>query len=391
MKISGKPLLWIDRLFWPSHRLADFILDHFGKTDPKPEERILIIKFLGLGSIIRLSSLLKRNGVDKGKITLITLEPNRELCKLIQFDNVHFIQTKNILLFLKDCFKILLSVKSENFSLIIDYERCSHSVGLFRIVLGFLARCKTISFESERTVQTTRQIIFPIEEFNQEELFLKGITFMPRTNSLPSVEEMIQIEPLKILVNINASNYLLARRYPVDCFAEIIRSLNEWNSSYTFYLTGSAAEIKYVTELEQKLQGLPVINVAGKWSLDTLRHELASCALFITCDSGPLQLAITEGVSTIALWGPTQPEHFGYGTIRHLHNISLNLPCSPCFRHPASNPAVACNGRIDCLTKLPSSLIIAKAKSILTLTETSRPVNASEIFERNSITEFSIT
>ncbi len=74
---------------------------------------------------------------------------------------------------------------------------------------------------------------------------------MPQSNPLPEIDKIIAVDPLKILININASNYLLARRYPVDCFTEIVYSLNEWNSSLEFYLTGSREEIEYVSILEK--------------------------------------------------------------------------------------------------------------------------------------------
>ncbi|CAN5422327.1 hypothetical protein BH10BAC4_BH10BAC4_13680 [soil metagenome] len=364
MKITGKTLLRIDRLFWLPHRLSGFLSNVFGKIHKNESNQVLLIKFMGLGSIIHLSSLCNKNNVDRSRVMLLTLEANRPLCDLIGFSNTRFVRTNGLLVFCKDCVRILLSMRQQRPALIIDYERCSHAVGFFRTLLGLIAQSKTLSFEKERTLSTEKRVIYSIKDFNQEELFLKGIEFLPQAISQTSVRK-VESNPFKILININASNYLLARRYSIDRFAEVIRELHEWNPLLEFYLTGSTEEKSYVELLEKQLTGLPIKNVTGKWDLEKLQKELLTSSLFITCDSGPLHLAVELGASTIAVWGPTQPEHFGYEKIDHLHNISLRLRCAPCFKHPASDPAYACHGRIDCLKELSSTIITNKAKHIL--------------------------
>lgn len=364
MKISGKTLLTIDRLFWLPHRVVERLLHVFGNIEQAPGDQILVIKFMGIGSIIRLASLCDVHHVDKSKITLLTLASNRDVCQLVGFSNHWLVRTKNIILFLSDCWKILFSVRSSKPALIIDYERCTYAVGLYRTLLTLLGRTKSISFESRRTISSSKQIIYPVDEINQEELFMKGIELMPTSLSIHS-QKMVTVHSTKILININASNYLLARRYSIDSFAEVIKSLHALDPQLEFYLTGSSDETDCVARLAKKLHNLPIHNVAGKWNLEKLSNELLSCALFITGDSGPLHLAAYLQVPTLAIWGPTQPEHFGYIREAHMHHISLNLHCSPCFKHPASHPARACKGQIDCLKNLAATRVSEKAIDIL--------------------------
>jgi hypothetical protein len=373
MRISGKALLTIDRLFWLPHRLAEFLL-RSSRTDSKTGNQILVIKFMGLGSIIRLASLCEKNHVDKSSITLLTLSSNNDLCQRIGFRNTLLISTKNIFLFSKDCVKILASIRSSKPGLIIDFERCSHSVGFYRTILTTLAGGSSVSFESKRAVTFGKQVIYSVRKLNQKELFMKGIELMP-TVSNEFFEKTIDIHSTKILININASNYLLARRYPVDSFADIIKSLHAWDPRLEFYLTGTSEETEYANRLIEKLPGLPIHNVSGKWSIEKLWNELSDCALFITGDSGPLHLAAYIGITTIAIWGPTQPEHFGYTDEGHLHHISLRLSCSPCFKHPSSHPARACKDNIDCLKNMRASLITKKAIHILSSHTISRSIH----------------
>ncbi len=155
----------------------------------------------------------------------------------------------------------------------------------------------------------------------------------------------------------------------------MISALHAWDNRLEFYLTGTSAEISYVTLLTDKLEGLPLHNVCGKWSIEKLWNELSDCALLITGDSGPLHMAAYIGTTTIAIWGPTQPEHFGYNEEDHMNHISLKMSCSPCFKHPASNPAYACRRKIDCLKIMPASIISKRAIHILSLANPLRKIH----------------
>jgi Glycosyltransferase family 9 (heptosyltransferase) len=383
MKISGKTLLAIDRLFWMPYRLAGLLLRDLSSTEEKGSGHIVVIKFMGLGSIVQLASLCEKNHVDKGAITFLTLASNLEICNRVGFRNTMLIRTTNILLFAKDCWITLSYAYRQKPELIIDFERCSCSVGLFCTILTFLGKSKSISFESKRRINSSRQSIYPVDEFNQEQLFMKGIALMP-TVSNETLEKIVTIKPLKILLNINASNYLLARRYPIDSFVTIINSLHAWDARLEFYLTGNHEERQYVNLLIEKLPRLPMHNICGNWTIEKLWNELSDCALLITGDSGPLHIAAYMGVTTIAIWGPTQPEHFGYSEEDNLHHISLKLPCSPCFKHPSSLPAVACHGKIDCLKNMSPSLISKKAIHILSSQRLSRSIHIPIIIASNT-------
>ena len=374
MRISGKTLLAIDSLFWLPHRLVELLFQTFGTIHQSTGDRILVIKFMGIGSIIRLATLCEEHHIEKSKITLLTLASNRELCRLMGFNNHLLVRTNNIILFSKDCWNILFSMRPTKLGLIIDYERCSHAVGFYRTLLSLRYRCKSISFESKRLISSNKQIVYPVDQINQEELFMRGIELMPTAPGAYFHHETVAVHSTKILININTSNYLLSRRYFMVSFAEVIRFLHTWDPHLEFYLTGSADEKKYVAMLVKKLHNLPIHDVSGEWNLEKLWMELSGCALFITGDSGPLHLAAYIHVPTIAIWGPTQPSHFGYTGKNQMNHLSLNLPCSPCFKHPASRPARICKGKIDCLQDLPPSKVSEKAILILSTQTSSRRI-----------------
>jgi hypothetical protein len=369
--MSGKNLLLLDSLFWLPYRIAVVLRNVLGSNSlDERGQRVLVIKLMGLGSLTQFASLCQDHRVDKSKITLLTFARHREVCQLFGFDSVWFIRTNSLVFFFKDCYFVILQIRKLQPSIIVDYERCSQAVGLYRSILSFAGTCSTVSFESNRSVRGRLQHIYPIDTINQEQLFLQGIEYLRKAETTIN-QKTIAVDSCKVIININASDYLLARRYPIDSFATIISTLHQWNPRLQFFLTGSCEEFFYVENLARRFSGAPLYNVAGKWTLEKLSLELAQCALFITGDSGPMHLAAHQMTPTVVIWGPTQPKHFGYTHKKHLLHCSLELSCSPCLTHPTSQPTKACRGKIDCMNQLTPSAVTEKAISILSI-----PVNS---------------
>lgn len=375
MKISAQRLLKIDRLFRLPYRLILFLASKRNDEISQASDRVVVIKLMGMGSLIRFASLCQQHLVDKDQITIVTFSHQQEVCKLFGFPHLYLIQSTSVWKFIRDCLRLFGELRREKPTVIIDFERCSFAVGTFSILLAWWSRCSSLSFSTKSLLKSNNITVYPANEISLEQIFLYGIDRMKK-NIHQSVAALT-ITPLtkKILININASDYLLARRYPSELYANVIRQLHTADKNHQFYLTGSADEFDYVNKLIKILAGLPVYNQAGLWSLSQLVDELSNCNLFITGDSGPLHLAIHMGVPTLALWGPTQASHFGYQQSKNLVSLSLKLSCSPCFIHPGSTPALSCKGRIDCLTNLTPSLIVEESIRLLSQSVQERNIN----------------
>ena len=364
---KAQTLMLIDRLFvWP-YKILRFIFAHTTKNQSLDSSHVLIIKLMGLGSITKFASLCEKHRVNKEKIKLITFEPNRELCVLLGFKDTFFIRTSGLFHFFSDCFSLFHQVRANQPSHIVDYERCSNAVGTLHLALGWITKAQIFCFENITDDHSCgRLLACRIQGLSLEAMFEKGIAIMPRASQL---ENRIQVQSLsqKIFININVSSYLLARRYPIPHFLELIKLLHAEYPEVEFHFTGSAKENLYVEEIVKELvqENIPAHNAAGSLTLAQLCQELTTCKLFITCDSGPLHLSAYMGVLTLAIWGPTQFRHFGYDHLPHIQNGSLELSCSPCFLHPYSKPAKACHGEITCLKNLTPSILFKKASILL--------------------------
>ena len=241
---------------------------------------------------------------------------------------------------------------------------------------GWRSKARFFCFENIESNQIVgRLTAFSIRGINLAYMFKLGMDYMPKT-TMVAKEQLIEIESQKVLVNCNASNYLLARRYPEQAFVSLIGLLHQSYPELEFYFTGSKDECAYVEEIvrEMKAREIKARNMAGKWNLEQLCDELVVSRLFITCDSGPLHLAATLGVPTLAIWGPTQFEQFGYANLPQLKNGSLHLPCAPCLIHPHAQVLKACGGEITCMKSLSVEILFNKAKEALDENTTFRKV-----------------
>jgi len=336
----------------------------------------VIIKFLGMGSIIKLASLLRNREIEPEQIIFCTFASNLELCDLLGFNQRISINANNPLAFLGDTIRMLRKVIQIRPKYVIDLERCSNAVGIFRTIMALGSNCRTISFsKSSRPRETPWDRVFSMQEKTHEQNMVQGLAILdgPRT---ASTFVSYPIEPLKIIVNVNASDYVPSRRYPRELTLQLIHSLNKIRPDLQYCLTGSLKEFGYVEDLAKSLEEMEVSveNVAGIWSLSELIGQLASCKLFITNDSGPMHLAAFLGVPTVAIWGPTHYRYFGYENLSHVHNISLDLECSPCFKDPTSKAGIYCQKRIDCMQNLSPNLIVKHVEHLLLKSENERLV-----------------
>jgi lipopolysaccharide heptosyltransferase II len=120
------------------------------------------------------------------------------------------------------------------------------------------------------------------------------------------------------------------KRWPVECFAELVRSLAKKFPDTRFVILGTA-EDQPLGEIIARAEPQRCQNLCGQTSLLEMVEWLRRCELMITNDTGPMHVAAALGKPLVALFGPTEPRRTGpYG---HLESVlRLDLPCSPCLK-----------------------------------------------------------
>jgi ADP-heptose:LPS heptosyltransferase len=144
-----------------------------------------------------------------------------------------------------------------------------------------------------------------------------------------------------VVLNPNASDLMIERRWPLENFQELALELKK---SANLVTVGSASERNYVSALES----VGVLNLAGKLSLGALLVLLKKCDLLVTNDTGPMHFAWALGTPTVSLFGPVDPKHYGMraGNIRILYKP---IYCSPCV-HEVDEPP--CGGNNVCMQRI---------------------------------------
>ena len=137
----------------------------------------------------------------------------------------------------------------------------------------------------------------------------------------------INHQPLKIGLCPGAE-YGPAKRWLPERFAEVAAAVSA-KLSVQWILFGTSKDITVGETIVQTL-GDSCVNRIGQTTLEQLIDELRKCRLLLTNDTGTMHLASLLGVSTVAIFGSTDPRLTGPLGDCHII-VRHQVECSPCF------------------------------------------------------------
>ena len=143
----------------------------------------------------------------------------------------------------------------------------------------------------------------------------------------------------------------LNKRWPIENFAELARSLATKFSELNFAILGGA-EDKPLGHTIAQAEPSRYLDLTGKLSLPEMVEWVRLSELMVTNDTGPMHVAAALKKPVVALFGPTEPARTGpYEQIEHA--LQLNLPCVPCMKSHCSyfKP-------FECLKALPTDAVL---------------------------------
>lgn len=179
-----------------------------------------------------------------------------------------------------------------------------------------------------------------------------------------------------IAVHPGSGGFSVARRWPVERFAEVANALAR-RLGARIVVVGGPDEVALVTRLAGLLAKPPVF-LAGRTSLSQLAAVFRRCDLFVGNDSGLMHLAVAARTPVVAVFGPSNDRAWGpYGAVEWQPGMNappsgarslvlrVSLPCSPCLYrgHSAGNPAGS-PGR-ECLMLIPPAAVVRAAEALL--------------------------
>jgi ADP-heptose:LPS heptosyltransferase len=378
--ILGWPMATV--LNWFTRLLGFFLcIDHSFSKTPK---RIIVCKFLGMGSIIQATPLLQtlRKNFPKANITFVSTLPNRSIISLFPFiDDIVCVNEKNIFTLTGSSLRLIFSCWKHKADIYIDLETYSY----YSTILATLsaARNRISFFRKENNIRMglfTHMMYYnskvPISKAYlqmartagcseiHEELFCLRPSAQDKENILkkvfadPSVRQNKKI----IVINVNASELRIERRWSAHNFISLIQKIVADSDQNIVVLVGNQTEKKYVAEINDKLDPSireKVVNTSGKSNLNELIALIDISDLFITNDTGPMHIAYSLKKPTIALFGPCSPEQ--YGTMENTICLYKNVYCSPCVHEFIVPP---CKGNNECMKQISVDEVMLCYKKI---------------------------
>lgn len=123
------------------------------------------------------------------------------------------------------------------------------------------------------------------------------------------------------------------KRWPAENFAGLGDRLQK-KYGMPVILTGAGKDVGLADKIAGMMDKKPVI-AAGTTSLRQLAAIMKRAALVVSNDSGPMHIAVSQGVKTIAIFGPTDPKltgPYGGGVYTVLQKSTGKPGCKiPCY------------------------------------------------------------
>lgn len=333
-KIVAKPLAHILNIFV---RIVGKILaiDH---NLNKEFKTIAICKFKGMGSIIQATPMIfaLKNRFPYSKIIFISSKSNQSFLKKITWiDEVVCVDESSFFKFITSNVNALFYLIKNRPEVIFDLEIYSNYSTLFTLFtfsknrIGFYLR----SSSYKMGIYTHMMFFNPRVPISEVYLQLaKTIGCDTEGAHLFSLSEnesdAEKASDKYIIINPNASDLRLERRWNKSNFIELIELILINYPDLEVLLIGSANEKEYTDEIFSKIKNQRLKNLAGKTSIDELTKLIANAALMISNDTGPMHIAFCTKTPIICLFGPCSPDQYGMSEFAHI--IYKNAYCSPC-------------------------------------------------------------
>ncbi len=152
------------------------------------------------------------------------------------------------------------------------------------------------------------------------------------------------------------ASYGPAKRWPAEGFAHVLDRLSAELGAVPLLFGGKGERER--CEAVAKAMKRECINLAGRLGLRDFMAFAPRLGVFITNDSGPMHIAASLGVPTLAVFGSTDPELTGPLGER-VEVVYKGVDCSPCFKRQCPY------GHYKCMTEITPDEVFDSARALL--------------------------
>lgn len=159
----------------------------------------------------------------------------------------------------------------------------------------------------------------------------------------------------RVLVLCVGAEYGPAKRWPAQHFASVARHYRA--QGWQVWLLGSAKDAPVAAAVNAAADA-GCVDLAGRTDLGQACDLIGAADLVVSNDSGLMHVAAALGRPLVAVYGSSDPG-FTPPLSQRARALSLNLPCSPCFKRECPL------GHLRCLNDLTPNRALAAAAELL--------------------------
>lgn len=329
--------------------------------------KTLFIELSEMGSAILVDPAMRyhvrQTGAELFFVIFRKNKPSLELLGTVPQGNVFTIRENNLFVFALDTLRFLFWTRKKGIDSVVDLELFSRFTALLTILSGARLRVGFHGFHNEGLYRgdflTHRVLYNPHQHIAKNFLALiyalnSTAADIPYTKAAIGPEEVALAkavipdadkEQLRqvvrkhyppylpdrhriVLINPNASEMLIQRRWPPDNYVELIKRILEFNENILVLITGDPRERSEAEGIRAAVGHPRLVNFAGAVSFLQLPSLYAISEFMVTNDSGPAHFAAITDLPTYVFFGPETP-HL-YGSLGETNPIYAGFACSPC-------------------------------------------------------------
>ncbi len=347
---------------------------------PRPR-KILVIKFFGLGSILRGWPLFEaiRRAHPSAELHLLTFSSNTGIARRMgSFTRILDVDSSGPLRLLHDMFRRIGQIAVGRYDIVIDMEFFSNFATLLTALtrapvrVGYYLRLgfregilnRIVPYNPARHITEVYAALgraIGVESSAEAPRLRASEEDRGRLGELLSRRGIPPHAPIAVF-GVTSSGLCDERAWPADCYAWLNDRLLSERPVRIAYV-GSVRERPMVDAVLGSCRRKDGLNLAGETDLGMLVALLERSSLVVAHDSGPAHLADVVGAPLLALFGPESPDHYGPLGPRSAA-FHAGLYCSPCLS--AANTKVApCGGRNACMQAIRREDVLEAAGRLL--------------------------
>lgn len=377
--MNTKKQIFIDKVvFSPLARLLNVFVRIAGKvlfidhSLQKEFKTIAVCKFKGMGSIIQSTPMLEalRKRFPNAEIIYVSTEANKKFLQQISLiDTIVTVNDKSFLSSLTGSLKAIFILIRKRPEVYIDLEIYSNFSTIFTTLtlsknrIGFYLRSSSFRMGIYTHMMFFNPKIPVSEVYLQIARLFGNFENSPevyRLNNQNLENSFFQNENY-IVINPNASDLRLERRWDKSNFIELIKKISANYVDLKIVLIGSNSEFEYTQTIKNQVSDIEnVLNLAGKTSIQELISLISIAKCVITNDTGPMHIAFSCKTPSVCLFGPCSPQQYGMSDKTFI--IYKNVYCSPCV-HDFEIPP--CKGNNICMKLIQTDEVYSAFESVI--------------------------